>query len=178
MEGGTVANVMGWGRWIGAANIPTSEIFGPNEGYHYVVGLPTATMPTNVVGTVAFTLIGATNPTGSDGTIAPGMLGSGSMSVLFGQGAVAVTLNPSFATWGYTTTMNGGFSGGPFMTGSGTGFETGGVAPSAYACSSCTTSFEGAFFGAGASHAGIAYQFSTGPAGTTAKVSGVAVFQQ
>jgi hypothetical protein len=78
-----------------------------------------------------------------------------------------------FGTWGYTTSMSGTISG-QQMSGGGLGFETGGIPPTPYSCCACSAAFNGAFFGAGASHAGLAYQFS----GATAKVSGVAVFNQ
>jgi hypothetical protein len=171
LEGSSVAGVMGWGRWIGSANIPTSATFGPNEGFHYVVGLPTATMPTS--GNVPFTLIGATSPTGSDGTIAPGTLGSGSLTANFTSGLITVSLTPSFGAWSYNVSMTANIVGAPFA-GGGNATELGSPA-SGYNCSFCTASFQGAFFGAGASHAGIAYQITTD---SSLKVSGAAAFQQ
>jgi len=187
MEGGSVTGVMAWGRWIGPAIIPSrvSPSFGSSEGFHYVVGLPTATMPTTV-GSIPFTLIGATNPTGSDGTIAPGTLGSGSLSVDFGRSSVTLSVSPSFGSWAYNATIAGNIGTGTSTMGgsasSGTGLVTStSGAPANYGCGACgcSASFNGAFFGAGASHAGVAYQINppvvTGPPPT---VSGVAVFKQ
>jgi len=174
LEGSAVAGVMGWGRWIGSADIPTTTVFGPNEGFHYIVGLPTATMPSS--GTVAFTLIGATNPTGSDGTIVPGVLATGSLTANFlsGGGSVTFGISPSFGAWGYNSTMTGNISGQSIAGGG--GVTEVGIAPGLYGCAStCSASFQGAFFGTGASFAGIAYQISTGGG---AKVSGAAAFQQ
>jgi hypothetical protein len=175
MEGGSVAGVVAWGRWIGTTSGGRSGpvTFEPNEGFHYVVGLPTATMP--VVGTVPFALVGATSPTGSDGTISPGTLASGNMLVTFGQ-FVDVSLNPTFGSWGYSTTMRAALSpGSPFMSGSGGVSPTGINAPLQYSCgSSCSASFQGAFFCAGASCAGVAYQVNA----ADATVSGVAFFHQ
>jgi hypothetical protein len=176
MEGGAVAGVMGWGRWTGPVTLPVGRLsptFGVNEGFHYVAGLPTATMPTT--GTVGFTLIGATSPTGSDGTIAPGTLASGSLTADFLGGRVTFGINPSFVGWGYNSTMTGNISGAS-MAGGGVATAVGSV-PTAYACGSgCSASFQGAFFGAGASNAGIAYQVTN--FGSAATVSGVAVFTQ
>jgi hypothetical protein len=64
-----------------------------------------------------------------------------------------------------------------FTSSSGSAVDVG-IPPPNYACggSGCTTSFNGAFFGAGASHAGAAYNINSGSGATT--VSGVAVFQQ
>jgi FecR protein len=176
MEGGAVAGVMGWGRWTGPATLPAraAPTFGANEGFHYVAGLPTTTMPTT--GTVGFTLIGSTSPTGSDGKIAPGTLASGTLTADFLASRVTIGINPSFGTWGYNSSMTGNISGAS-MAGGGTANEIN-TAPAAYSCggSSCNASFQGAFFGAGASNAGFAYQVSN--FGGSATVSGVAVFKQ
>jgi hypothetical protein len=174
MEGDAVAGVMGWGRWTGSVTIPgrVAPNLTANEGFHYVAGLPTATMPTT--GIFTFALIGATNPTGSDGTLAPGTLGTGSMTLDFIKGNVLMSLSPRFGTWGYDVTYSAGVTGLPSFSGSGSVTEIG-VAPINYSCSSgCTANFNGAFFGAGASHAGAAYNVS----GFTSTVSGAAVFKQ
>jgi hypothetical protein len=177
MEGGAVAGVMGWGRWSGQVTIPgrTSPSFGTNEGFHYVAGLPTATMPTT--GIFTFALIGGTSPTGSDGILPPGtLLGSGSLTLDFIKGNVIMSLSPRFSdsSWGYDVTYSAGVAGLPSFSGSGSVTEFG-QAPINYSCSSgCTASFNGAFFGAGASHAGAAYNIN----GFTSTVSGAAVFKQ
>jgi hypothetical protein len=176
LEGSTVAGVVGWGRWIGPVTVSGSTpTFGPTEGFHYVVGLPTATMPT-ATGSTSFTLLGATNPTFSDGKTAPGILATGSMTVDFAGSGVSVFLNPRFLTWAYDVSMTGRIAGST-ITGSGNAGDTAGSTPPlGFSCSNCTASFQGAFFGAGASHAGLAYQVNTGTAPIT--VSGVAVFKQ
>ena len=181
MEGSAVAGVMGWGRWTGPVTLPVGRVspnLGVNEGFHYVAGLPTATMPTT--GVLPFTLIGATNPTGSDGTIAPGTLplGSGSLTLDFTKGFVTMSLSPRFGPWGYDATFSATVSAGlPQFSGGGSAVDVG-IPPANYACggSFCSTSFNGAFFGAGASHAGAAYSIDSGSGATT--VSGVAVFKQ
>ena len=177
LEGSTVAGVVGWGRWIGPVAISAATpTFGPTEGFHYVVGLPTATMPTT--GSVTFSVLGATNPTFSDGKTAPGILATGSMTVDF-TGPISVFLNPSFGVWAYDVSMAGRIAGST-IAGSGTaGDTTGSTPPVGFSCSFCTASFQGAFFGAGASHAGLAYQVITAvPGAAPTTVSGVAVFRQ
>jgi hypothetical protein len=173
LEGRAVAGVMGWGRWIGPVDLGgrLTPTFGVNEGFHYVAGLPTASMPMS--GNIPFTLIGATNPTGSDGTIVPGVLGSGSLTADFGGGRVTVSLTPSFGTWSYNVSMTANIAGAA-MAGGGNATESG-IPAANYSCCFCTASFQGAFFGAGASHAGIAYQITTDG---SQKVSGAAAFQQ
>jgi hypothetical protein len=178
LEGGTAAGVVSWGRWVGPAAVPgrVSPTFAPNEGFHYVVGLPTTTMPTT--GTFNFALIGATSPTGSDGLLIPGTLGSGSLTLDFLKSAVTMSLSPRFLTWGYDASFSANVSAGlPQFGGSGTAVAVG-LPPTNYACGTCGcfTSFSGAFFGAGASHAGAAYNINSGSGAAT--VSGVAVFQQ
>jgi len=177
LEGSAVAGVMGWGRWIGPADLEgrLTPTFGVNEGFHYVVGLPTASMPVSG-NSVPFTLIGATNPTGSDGTILPGTLTSGSLTADFTGGRVTISLTPTFATWSYNVSMTANISGAS-MSGGGTLSVASGIPPANYDCCICSASFQGAFFGAGASHAGIAYQLSTGIS-VPAKISGAAAFQQ
>ena len=179
LEGSTAASTVAWGRWIGPTSIPfrVSPNFTSNEGFHYVVGMPTpsATMPTT--GILPFTLIGATRPTGSDGILLPGILAFGTLTLDFTKSSVIMSLSPTFLTWGYDATFSATVSAGQSQfAGSGSAVDVG-IPPTNYACggSICSTSFNGAFFGAGASHAGAAYNIVS-PGGTT--VSGVAVFQQ
>ena len=177
-EGGNVPGVVAWGRWTGPVTIPSPQTFGTNEGLHYVVGLPTPTLPT--LGTaVPYTQIGVTSPTTTDGT---GGLGTASVGLTanFVAGSVSTTITASFltpTTWGYTVTIPGTISG-QQLTGTLLGqFGTGAVPPS-YICGACncSASFNGAFFGAGASHAGIAYKI--GPDFTSFAVTGAAVLQK
>lgn len=178
-EGGTVPGVVAWGRWTGqvafAAGAPT---FGPNEGLHYVVGLPTPVMP--ITGTaVPYTQIGATSPTTTDGT---GGLGTTSIGLTanFVSSSVSANITASFATpstWGYSVTIPGTISG-QQMTGTAFGQFGTGTVPASYMCGACNcrASFNGAFFGAGASHAGLAYQI--GPDVGSVVVSGAAALQK
>jgi len=78
---------IGWGRYYGTITSTESggvrtASFGPNDGLHTVVGLPSATTPTS--GSAHFNLTGATRPTIGDGSFAPGTVTDGGMDVHFG----------------------------------------------------------------------------------------------
>jgi hypothetical protein len=164
-EFGTSAGVIAWGRWIGPATVVDGTpvlgfTAGANQGYHYVVGTPTASMPTT--GTATYALLGATNPTYSNGPTAPGTF-SGSLSVTFGGSAVvsgnfniAMRDARTYALAGSVTASGAVFNMSPTATG------TGG------ACSSgCSASVQGFFAGATAQRAGISYRVTDGPQNLT-----------
>ena len=81
--------ILTWGRWTGNVALPTgAENYSPNQGFHYVVGMPTSALPTN--GTVAnYVLSGASRPTYVDGSTAPGTF-TGSFSVTFGAAQASI----------------------------------------------------------------------------------------
>ena len=163
MEFGTSGGVIAWGRWIGPANVvdgsPGPGLLtgfnpGVDTGYHYVVGLPTAVMPTS--GTATYTLVGATKPTYADGSATPGTF-SGSLSVTFGG---ITTVNGNFAITGmgdgrgYAITGTGCTASSSFqlvtsVTGSG----------GACGCG-CSSNVQGFFAGASAERAGVNYHIS------------------
>ena len=58
--------ILAWGRWVGDVGIDfgngTNLVNYPdNQGFHYVIGTPTAVMPT-AVSTATYSLMGATKP--------------------------------------------------------------------------------------------------------------------
>ena len=181
-EFGTAGGVMAWGRWtgptsgidnqIGPGNTPIVLNPGANAGYHYVVGIPATAMPT--AGSASFSFIGATRPTGFDGTITPGTF-SGTFTVNnWATGSISVTANLGFATFGYTVNGTGAFAAGsPSFSGSLSATESA-TPPSTYQCAPCSGTFNGAFYGPGAKFAGYAYQVDTGTSG--GKISGAAAF--
>jgi hypothetical protein len=176
-EFGTAGGVVAWGRWTGPIS-PISLNPINTEGFHYVVGLPATAMPT--AGSATFTLVGATKPTVQLAGIAPGTF-TGTMTVTdWARGSINLTATLAFS--GFTYNLAGGASfvaGSPKWTGgSMSGSLTGAGIPSSgigfVACGSgCSASVNGAFFGAGATFAGYAYQVNTGT-----PVTGVAVFKQ
>jgi hypothetical protein len=126
---------------------------GANQGYHYVVGVPTAAMPTS--GTATYALLGATNPTYATGAIGPGTF-SGSLSVTFGTSAI---VNGSFSVampdarsyaWTGTATASGASFSMPGSVPTGTGGTS--------CLSGCSAAVQGFFAGAAAQRAGISYR--------------------
>jgi len=167
-ESGT-DGILAWGRWTGGVNLgsgcgtpPCPVTYGPNQGLHYVVGLPTPTLPTS--GSASYALLGATNPTYVDGAgTAPGTF-SGKLDVTFlATGAtVGMNLNVSMPDGkGYAI-------GGTASTGTGSSLFSGSTsnsltiaATSDVACTrSCSASVQGFFAGASAQRVGLGYSIS------------------
>jgi hypothetical protein len=145
-----------------------TENYSANMGFHYVVGVPTATMPTT--GTATYSMIGATQPTYTDGRATPGIF-SGSLGVDFASRAVNGTFNVAMTDGkGYGWTGSTSISGYSFFMSS-SSFE---VTGSGGACggSGCTAFVHGLFAGAAAERAGIGYRiddnFSTQVIGAAA----------
>jgi hypothetical protein len=151
--------VIAWGRWIGPVSLTfdvgegattDNRSYGPNTGLHYVVGMPTAALPTSGSGTYA--LLGATRPTYLDGSTAPGTF-TGSMSVNFSaMTSISASFNIAmpdgrgYALTGSTCTSSSVFSMAPSVVGSG----------GACTCS-CQSYVQGFFTGASAERAGVGY---------------------
>jgi len=149
-------SIIAWGRWLGpmttdsmacgaAAPASCSATFGPNQGLHYVIGVPTASMPTT--GSASYTLMGATQPT--DGT----NLGtfSGTLGIVFGAShSITGNFNVAIASknyaWGFTTSSTNALFNASSTIGCG----------ATCACG-CTIGTSGFFAGASAERAGVAY---------------------
>jgi hypothetical protein len=159
--------ILAWGRWIGPVSVTSSwlegtsaENYDADEGLHYVVGLPTARLPTT--GTATFTLLGATRPTFVDGSGTAGTFSfapGGNMTVNFFGGGATISLSgaqvtmPSLGTYemnGSTAVCGAGssFSFSPAVTGSGLCVCT------------CSSLVNGFFAGASAERAGLTYHIS------------------
>lgn len=147
--------ILAWGRWVGTVTASTTtQTYSGNQGMHYVIGLPTASLPAS--GTAVYTLLGATSPTYVDGSAAPGTF-SGALTVDFGLRSttgVGMALNvgidgKSYALAGSASISTTGslFSGNPAVTGS------------IGACGSCGcfASVQGFFAGPSAERAGLSY---------------------
>jgi hypothetical protein len=186
-EFGTADAVVAWGRWTGP--IAAVDTPGPgaialnpnaNNGYHYVVGIPATGMPTT--GSASFTMIGATAPTGQNGVLAPGSF-SGTFTVTsWSAGTIALGGTIAFPSAGFSYTYNGSgtfSSGGPAFTGTSSSLSVAGqtaATAAGYGCpQGCTVLINGAFFGAGATHAGYGYMVS---GASTNSVTGAVVFKQ
>ena len=167
--GGTHADfgtdgVLTWGRWIGPVTLPSgSESYNANQGFHYVVGLPTAVLPTN--GVIAnYALSGASRPTYLDGSTAPGTFG-GSLSVAFGaQASINGTFQAAMPDRTFNWTASGSTSSSSFLLATQT---SGGCA------GACNITTSGFFAGPSAERVGLGYSIED-----TKTVVGAAAFKK
>jgi hypothetical protein len=181
-EFGTAAGAIAWGRWTGPVSstitpIP-SQAYAPNDGLHYVVGVPAPIGALAGSGTATFNLIGATSPT--DGVNAPGTVTGGQLVVNLGPAPTVNLQNFTFShsSGNYVMNKAGMPITGPLspFNGALSGFSgIGDFAGSTGTCAvtSCNAQVNGHFYGAGASHAGFAYKVSPGFA---TPISGAAAF--
>jgi hypothetical protein len=165
--------ILAWGRWTGAFDITSTTV---QPSLHYVVGLPTPTMPT--IGTATYSLLGATSPTYADGTASPGVF-SGSLSVNFGQGTVGMNLNIGIDGKGYAIGGSADFSriDSTFSGRTSTGNQPLTISGTGGACGSgCSASVEGFLAGANAERAGLGYLVED--LGTLKDIVGTAAFKK
>jgi hypothetical protein len=155
--------IIGWGRWDG--NIVSTGPMGTGlmpSTFHYVIGLPTATMPT--AGVATYNLMGYTNPSASDGST--GWSVKGNLSADFATSNVGVNMVVWNTTNNYTVSGTSIRSGATFT---GSGLTTTGAG---CLTAGCTTSINGFFAGANASRAGLSYQMLA----PTVSIQGAAAF--
>jgi hypothetical protein len=169
--------ILAWGRWTGTVTAGGSPAtFGANQGMHYVIGTPTAVMPTT--GTAAYTLAGATRPTDTSGSLAPGTF-TGSLNVTFGAtNTIGVNYTVAIGGVNYVVNQTGTGSGSTFsQTGSGN-FASGAFAGSSgtVCTGSCSSFVQGFFAGASAERAGIGYHITDSIIGRN--IIGTAAFQR
>ncbi|PKP97897.1 MAG: hypothetical protein CVT74_12670 [Alphaproteobacteria bacterium HGW-Alphaproteobacteria-13] len=187
-EPGGVADVIGWARWAGGSTAGRYYTLGTvdlpaNGGWHVVSGEPATNLPTS--GTATYSMVGATNPTMRDGSMAPGSV-TGAAAVAFGSTPrVGVDLSVTMDGSTYGISTNGGASN-PAMgmevgtsgqnnmvfrdyglVATGSGAVCGGVG-------SCDAAFTGFLAGEGASHIGLSFTF--GNQGFDKQVDGAVVF--
>lgn len=169
-------SILTWGRWIGPVSIVGSWCEGTcsgtnytqDQGLHYVVGVPTPSMP--LTGTANYTLTGATQPTYIDGRTAPGTLTTGSLAVDFAGLTVITALDVAMPDTSYSIR-------GVSLISSGTAFFFGN-APGTLTCSGgsgCTARVDGFFAGASAERAGLGYHVRDSIGGD---IVGAAAFQK
>ena len=171
--------ILAWGRWIGpvtgdwcGGGCNLNENYNANQGFHYVVGMPTPSMPQT--GTATYTLMGATQPTYLDGTVPPGTF-SGSLSVDFGQLTVGMDLNVGIDGKGYAIGGNARISGSTFSSSTGN-LTIAGTGGGACVGSGCSASVDGFFAGASAARAGLDYHITD--SGNGRNIIGAAAFRK
>ena len=171
--------ILAWGRWIGDVFVGVdgslSQTFTENQGLHYVIGLPTATMPTS--GSATYNMLGATSPTFIDGSNVPGTL-SGSLNVDFGRLTVGMNLNVVMPTVSYVIGGAAQISANSF-SGSADPFGGGNLSITGTNCiSSCSALVNGFFAGPSAERAGLGYHISNTNFTVGSDVVGTAAFQK
>jgi hypothetical protein len=168
--------VLAWGRWIGdtltcgecsgSPSFPAS--FNQNQGLHYVVGMPTAVLPT--AGTARYDLAGATRPTYTDGSTAPGSF-TGSLNVVFG-GTTRIDVDLKAAMPDRNYGMLGQIST------QGAAFSSSSLQTTGCASTSCTSFVSGFFAGSSAERVGLGYHVSDGFSVNAKNVIGTAAFKK
>lgn len=143
--------IIGWGRWDGDTAVsPVTNAGWPhpmtNGVFHYVIGIPTAAMPTS--GTATYSLLGATTPSATDSSTGWSVT-SGSLVADFATSNVGVNLavantNHSYAVSGSMDRTGANFYGSPSVSG----------------CAYCYANINGFFAGANASRAGLTYNIN------------------
>jgi YD repeat-containing protein len=161
--------ILTWGRWIGPVELPTGSVnYSASQGFHYVVGLPTITLPTNGV-TATYELAGSTIPTYVDGrgsTDLPTRTFSGSLTVTFDAqaritGVFQADMRDRVYAWngsGATTTANFSLA----------------TTPVSGCVGSCVIKTDGFFAGAAAQRVGLGYTIVD----SDASVVGAAAFRR
>jgi hypothetical protein len=158
--------IIGWGRWEGNTDPQGTSPHPLTTGvFHYVVGMPTVSMP--VAGHATYTMIGATIPSASDGSTGWSVASGAHFTAYFDSNEVyidSMTVANSAHTYALSSgnspliLSNASFSGSVNTTG---------------CTSGCTTSINGFFAGGNATRAGLAYSIidTLGP-----EVQGAAAF--
>jgi hypothetical protein len=151
--------IIAWGRWLGdvADGGEGATTFGANDGWHYVVGIPTSYSDMSALygSTATYRMIGATIPSSS--TLGNGVF-NGSLNVDFSNYQLQTQFDLKFASgtasFAYSDTYSS-YIYGPQFSGSAS-------SSSGSLCSSgCSASFTGFFAGPEASRAGMAYKVET-----------------
>jgi hypothetical protein len=173
VDGGTAGGVVTWGRWVGSATLSGA----PWSGFQtlaYVTGLPTPIADiTGMSGTFTFNLVGATAPTDSLGNV--GTVTGGQLIGTFGPSPTVAVSNFNFSLAGNAYSMTSAAipvsTGGPYAP-----FSSPSVPVNGTACpTTCFAQVNGQFMGAGATHAGFAYNFTNVSA---TPIVGAAAFQR
>jgi hypothetical protein len=168
--------IIGWGRWTGAFTTTgqgaTAVGIGTMTTFDYVVGIPTAAMPTT--GTATYSLLGYTSPTDKNGLT--GYTVTGNLSANVANSTVGVNMSVANAA---TTTYTFNHTATPLTIAAGSTFS-GNITTTSlsqtYCTFGCTTLVNGFFAGANAVRAGLSYSITDSAAANN--IQGVAAFTQ
>jgi hypothetical protein len=175
ISSGVTDGVIGWGRWTGASTATGNYASLTPGVFDYVVGIPTAVMPTTGTGT--YNILGSTSPTASNGST--GYSVAGNLVVNFALSNLNVNLTISNTAANTITIVQSALAGSiainPGSTFSATGSQLTISSKGTFgACTiSCSPSISGFFAGTNASRAGLSYSI-TGTA--VGDVQGVVAF--
>ncbi|MDP3540682.1 MAG: FecR family protein [Azonexus sp.] len=141
-ESGVSDGVIGWGRWVTA----TDQLGSNLNNFHYVIGRETV----GFAGiTATYNLIGSTNPTSTNGNVGSALTGSLVATLNGGLTSLQLSMNVPINATVYNVQGSSSTSTASFSFASLNGVNVyGGDA-------------KGAFYGVGASHAGVSYKFET-----------------
>nr|WP_246434903.1 FecR family protein [Quisquiliibacterium transsilvanicum] len=182
-----------WGRWTnGSADVRVLGIgariaLGANQSIHYLVGVPTVTMPTS--GSFRYELLGATSPTASDGSLAPGSFKMSAVAQFSSGEAARIGLQGSvkMGNGQFNISTNGGLGnpksseltmqGGSTFSGSLVTQPNAGNAAFDCGRAGCAVRVDGAFYGPEAARLGLGYAI-VDPSTPGRTISGVGVLQK
>ena len=181
MEGGNWNGVVSWGRWANGtiANLGTygTNIYMPaDNGFHYIAGTPSPSLPTNT--SVTFTLLGATTPTPVSNPQGTWAVTSGSLTANFAANSISgnmglYTNQP--AGYGFYNMTIGSNNVALTPANNAVATNVSLVSGSLTTCAAgCAGNGNVTFYGTGAQAAGLSYNFNTG----SNVVQGVAVFKK
>jgi hypothetical protein len=175
----TSTSVIAWTRWANGTPTGTPNGMSPvalsaNQGVVTLVGTPFTNRPTT--GSAQYTLLGATKPVISDGSLAPGTF-SGALSLDFATSRVGVDLLVAIGGVSYALQSTGGTAS---PSQSSIGYSAAGqingtvmLGKIGICTNGCGANINGSLFGSGAQQAGITYNISPG---TGLSIFGVAAF--
>lgn len=175
------------GRWNGGAlsgkyYAMTMPTLNANQGFHYAIGVPPASLPTDG-SSKCYVLAAATHPTIGDGSIAPGMVVPGAqVKIVFGAtGALAVDMVFAVGSSTVAIQTQGGIAS-PIAFGSnGAYYSASSPAPFTYATSDAAGNSIAAYMflaGASSERLGMSFMRYKGGGGNPTSVFGAAYFTE
>ncbi len=182
-----------WGRWVNGTPgrersydpsiVDPGDTIGAEQGRHYVLGQPSASLP--ATGTATYNLLGATSPTFADGASAAGTVTSATLAVAWGgRDSSAVALDMALTMPGdgsYRVTTQAGSemitSAAKFLDFATPVSVTAGTGRACNGGSACQATINGFFAGDNGARAGLAYRITSGGGPVTGNdILGAAAF--